>query len=206
MQADRDWDHLHPEFAGRLIKVLEDLRGQGLPFAMFEGFRTRQRQAALYAQGRTVSGPVVTNARPGESFHQYGLAADVVWFGGERFSWSPLDPKAWDKLHGAAAKVGLRWLPWEKPHLEWAPQEIPDLQRTWRTICAGNFADTKYAAWLKANPPVLDLAPKPENAAPILHRMPVEEGRRLKEANPASSEADRLNDAELARIRGADNG
>jgi peptidoglycan L-alanyl-D-glutamate endopeptidase CwlK len=37
-----------------------------------------EEQAALYAKGRTVSGKIVTKAKPGESYHNYGLAFDWV--------------------------------------------------------------------------------------------------------------------------------
>lgn len=40
--------------------------------------RTFREQAALYAQGRTAPGPKVTNAKPGYSYHNYGLAVDIV--------------------------------------------------------------------------------------------------------------------------------
>jgi len=42
------------------------------------GLRTMEEQAALYAKGRTVSGKIVTKAKPGESYHNYGLAFDWV--------------------------------------------------------------------------------------------------------------------------------
>ena len=42
------------------------------------GRRTMEEQAALYAKGRTVSGKIVTKAKPGESYHNYGLAFDWV--------------------------------------------------------------------------------------------------------------------------------
>lgn len=40
--------------------------------------RTAAEQDALYAQGRTAPGRIVTNARAGESMHNYGLAVDIV--------------------------------------------------------------------------------------------------------------------------------
>lgn len=40
--------------------------------------RTFEEQDALYAQGRTKPGKVVTNARGGQSYHNYGLAVDIV--------------------------------------------------------------------------------------------------------------------------------
>lgn len=38
--------------------------------------RTFEEQAALYAQGRTKPGKKVTNAKAGQSYHNYGLALD----------------------------------------------------------------------------------------------------------------------------------
>jgi peptidoglycan L-alanyl-D-glutamate endopeptidase CwlK len=42
------------------------------------GRRTMEEQAALYAKGRTIIGKIVTKAKPGESYHNYGLAFDWV--------------------------------------------------------------------------------------------------------------------------------
>ena len=48
------------------------------------GRRTMEEQAALYAKGRTAGGKIVTKAKPGESYHNYGLA----------FDWAPLKQSA----------------------------------------------------------------------------------------------------------------
>jgi len=40
--------------------------------------RTFAEQDALYAKGRTVAGGKVTNAKGGQSYHNYGLAVDIV--------------------------------------------------------------------------------------------------------------------------------
>lgn len=40
--------------------------------------RTFKEQADLYARGRTKPGPIVTNSKPGQSYHNYGLALDFV--------------------------------------------------------------------------------------------------------------------------------
>ena len=39
--------------------------------------RTFEKQAELYAQGRTMPGPKITNAPAGLSMHNYGLAVDI---------------------------------------------------------------------------------------------------------------------------------
>ena len=49
---DRDPLKLDPDFRTRLMKTLEILKGEGLPFKFHEGFRTVQRQQWLYGQGR----------------------------------------------------------------------------------------------------------------------------------------------------------
>lgn len=42
------------------------------------GLRSYAEQSNLYAQGRTKPGKIVTNSKPGFSYHNYGLAVDIV--------------------------------------------------------------------------------------------------------------------------------
>jgi len=53
-----------------------------------EGFRSFERSAALYAQGRTKPGDKVTNAKAGQSWHNYGLAMDFVIQKNGVFDWT----------------------------------------------------------------------------------------------------------------------
>ena len=46
------------------------------PIYIYCGIRTPNEQSQLYAQGRTIKGNVVTNAKAYESWHNYGLAID----------------------------------------------------------------------------------------------------------------------------------
>ncbi len=50
----------------------------GTLLRVVEGLRTEAKQAEYYAQGRTAPGDIVTNAKPGETYHEYGLAGDVA--------------------------------------------------------------------------------------------------------------------------------
>lgn len=43
-----------------------------------QGYRTFAESDALYQQGRTTSGSIVSNAKAGQSWHNYGLAVDFV--------------------------------------------------------------------------------------------------------------------------------
>ncbi len=54
-----------------------------------QGFRTFEEQAALYNQGRTKPGKIVTNSRAGFSYHNYGLAFDIcLLIDGKDVSWN----------------------------------------------------------------------------------------------------------------------
>jgi peptidoglycan L-alanyl-D-glutamate endopeptidase CwlK len=114
---------LAPVFRKRVEAWLNDCRAVGLQPYIYEGLRTSKRQDELYAIGRTVNRgkPKVTNAKGGQSMHQYGLAVDFVPLvpskaaGLHEADWSD---KAYKPYHEIAAKHGLRRLSWETPHLE----------------------------------------------------------------------------------------
>jgi len=81
-KQDRDLSKLHPEFRRRLMLAFDRYRrlyGTDDPPFVTEGYRSPERQTELYAIGRTKPGRKVTNARAGESIHQYGLAADIAF-------------------------------------------------------------------------------------------------------------------------------
>jgi peptidoglycan L-alanyl-D-glutamate endopeptidase CwlK len=88
------------------MKTLASSHAAGLPFSLFAGFRTRERQAALYAQGRATSGPIVTYSRPGQSFHNDGMAADIVGYVDGKWTWNPQDLSEADRLN--QAQLGKR--------------------------------------------------------------------------------------------------
>jgi len=89
-------------FREKVLKLINLFEENDLPFRMFEGFRSPQRQDYLYQQGRSRPGNIITNARPWTSFHQYGLAADFVLFINNKWSWdtsSKINRDRWTKLH-----------------------------------------------------------------------------------------------------------
>lgn len=73
-----DLDKLHPEFLGKLLEVLAACQARHAHYFATYGYRSFPEQARLYFQGRTLPGPRVTNAGPGLSLHNYGLAVDLV--------------------------------------------------------------------------------------------------------------------------------
>jgi peptidoglycan L-alanyl-D-glutamate endopeptidase CwlK len=52
----------------------------GVTIEIISGYRSGTAQAAIYAQGRTRPGKIVTKARPWGSWHNYGLATDAGLF------------------------------------------------------------------------------------------------------------------------------
>jgi len=69
---------LYPPFADKVRAAAQSLAAAGTYLLAVSGLRTADQQNALYAQGRTAPGHIVTNARAGYSMHNYGLAADIV--------------------------------------------------------------------------------------------------------------------------------
>ncbi len=58
-----------PELAGKIRSLAEMMDLAGDPVRVMAGFRDYSLQAALFEQGRMLGGTVVTNARPGASWH-----------------------------------------------------------------------------------------------------------------------------------------
>lgn len=74
----RDITLCHPRLQELAAKLVEKCQEQGLKIKIGETLRTAEEQDALYAQGRTKPGQIVTNA-PGSSYssyHQWGTAFD----------------------------------------------------------------------------------------------------------------------------------
>lgn len=72
---------LHPKLRDEALEIYEEIckRLTGKAMCRFSfTLRTFAEQDALFAQGRTKPGKIVTNARGGLSMHNYGLAIDVV--------------------------------------------------------------------------------------------------------------------------------
>lgn len=73
--------NLHPKVREDVTKCIEQAEAQfpkNMAIRVVQGLRTIEEQDALYAQGRTKPGKVVTNAKGGSSYHNYGLAIDFA--------------------------------------------------------------------------------------------------------------------------------
>lgn len=72
---------MHPKLRKEVEQIYDEiceaLNGRAMCRFAYT-LRTFKEQDALYAQGRTVKGKIVTNAKGGLSMHNYGLALDIV--------------------------------------------------------------------------------------------------------------------------------
>lgn len=95
---------LLPTLLQKSTNLVDRMAELGKPIRVTEGYRSVERQNALYAQGRTTPGQVVTNAKGGQSLHNYGVAFDVVFLAGYNVpeSW-------WQELGAEGEKLGLEW-------------------------------------------------------------------------------------------------
>ncbi|MDA7028670.1 M15 family metallopeptidase, partial [Bacillus sp. CLL-7-23] len=69
---------IHPVVKETAIEVIKRSYKEGIYVQMTSGYRSFAEQNKLYAKGRTASGKIVTNAKAGQSNHNYGLAVDYV--------------------------------------------------------------------------------------------------------------------------------
>jgi len=70
---------LHPKVIDDFRNFITDAENAlGIVIRVSQGYRSFEEQAELYALGRTKAGKIVTKAKPGSSYHQYGLAVDLV--------------------------------------------------------------------------------------------------------------------------------
>jgi len=76
--GSRDITKLHPCVAAGALELIDKMARLGRSVVITSTYRSAEEQDALYAQGRTTTGSIVTNARGGESVHNYALAFDIA--------------------------------------------------------------------------------------------------------------------------------
>lgn len=117
----RDIKQLHPRLQAKVEELKALCKKEGLNIGIGECFRSVAEQDKLYAQGRTTSGSIVTNAKGStySSQHQWGIAFDFF----KNVKGHEYDDTAFFNKVGALAKsIGLAWggdwkSPVDKPHL-----------------------------------------------------------------------------------------
>lgn len=160
----RDLSLLHPRLQAILPRIKAECEAQALPVLWTDGMRTKAEQDALYAQGRTAPGAIVTNVRYPNSMHNWGVAVDFCRNVRGR-EYDDTD-NFFFRVAFVAKAYGLDWGgDWtsfrDKPHLQLGEYSIDGttdyLHRTygtpakfaatWRAATAAGFPDVPADAW-----------------------------------------------------------
>lgn len=110
---------LYPIVAMKRDQLIEICQMAGFPIVVTDEYRTFAEQDALYAKGRTIQGPIVTNAKGGESLHNWRCAFDVAFKSGNGISYDG----PWEKVGRIGEIIGMEWggrwtSPVDKPHFQ----------------------------------------------------------------------------------------
>lgn len=201
--ASRRLEDLVPEVQERAREHVLRCADAGIELLIYCTLRDAHEQARLYRQSRTKeqvqakidqyksrgfpalaqilkdvgpqkSGPKVTGAGPGESFHQYSLAYDCVPVLNGKPVWSSSGEggKLWAKVGQLGKKTGLEWAgDWtsfrEFPHFQWTGgRTVQDLMKErFGTPATGGPAGALAGAARMAAAAVATAAGGPESDA-----------------------------------------
>lgn len=118
---------MHPILVAKANQIINAMIILQCPVLVTQGLRTAEEQAALYAQGRTKPGKVVTNCDGVTTKSNHQAAADGF---GHAIDFAFLTPDLgvtwegpWDLLGAMARALGLKWggdfhsFP-DRPHVE----------------------------------------------------------------------------------------
>lgn len=142
----RDITQLHPRLQANIAELKKMCAAKGLQLGIGECLRSVAEQDALYAQGRTTGGNIVTNAKGSsyQSQHQWGIAFDFFKnIKGQEYN----DSAFFAEVAKLAKSLGLAWGgDWtgfvDKPHLylpDWG-SDTTKLKSTYGTF--DNFKAT----------------------------------------------------------------
>jgi len=129
-------DLLYPPFLERVLELNARCLARGVRYVATMGVRTYEEQNDLWRQGRTKPGAVVTNAKGGESQHNFGLAVDFVLDSNP--STDKVEPiweaDGYKMLSEQATLLGLHsgWAYNDLPHVGWplfiGTETVPSLR------------------------------------------------------------------------------
>lgn len=108
MINSRKTSDLLPKVEMLALKLIAECRGvRGIDLLITSTYRDFECQRSLYAQGRTVAGPKVTQALPGHSWHNWKRAFDIVPVVNGKAVWN--DTFVWHRIGVIGRKIGLEW-------------------------------------------------------------------------------------------------
>ena len=108
MINSRSLDELIPQAKERVEKFLALCKEHNIDLLVTSTYRDADSQNALYAQGRTAPGKIVTNAKAGDSWHNWRCAVDVVPLVNGKPDWDGSHP-VWAEIGRLGKEAGLEW-------------------------------------------------------------------------------------------------
>lgn len=125
MINSRDLSELLEPVRQRAEQLLDRCEAEGIDLLVTSTYRDLECQERLYAQGRILPGQIVTWAKPGDSWHNWQRAFDVVPLRNGKPVWSTrgLDGQLWQRVGEIGEDCGLEWGgSWERhpdyPHFQ----------------------------------------------------------------------------------------
>lgn len=152
LNSSETWDRhtnrrisgIHPAVKASAYNFINQAEAElGIKLRVTAGLRSFNEQDELYEQGRTAPGGVVTNARGGQSYHNYGLAIDVVEItDAGQANWDT----DWDAIGALGESLGWEWGGnWtsivDKPHFQMAFGLSTTQLRSMYNAQGGNFVN-----------------------------------------------------------------
>lgn len=119
--SSRNLSDLLPHVEIKANAFINECRMAGIEPLIYCTYRSYEEQEAEYAKGRTVKGSIVTNARGGESWHNWNRAFDCVPMENGRAQWN--DIESYKKMGEIGKALGFEWGgDWKMkdyPHFQW---------------------------------------------------------------------------------------
>lgn len=107
MINSRNINDLLPKVAAMCSEFINRCKNEGIDVLITSTYRDAAAQTALFEQGRTKPGKIVTRARAGQSYHNWRVAFDFVPIVNGKAVWN--DNDLWQRCGEIAEGVGLEW-------------------------------------------------------------------------------------------------
>ena len=107
MVNSRNINDLHTKVTAMASEFINRCKAEGIDVLITSTYRDAESQNELYAQGRTKPGKKVTNAKAGQSYHNWRVAFDFVPIVNGKAQWN--DAELFTKCGEIAEGVGLEW-------------------------------------------------------------------------------------------------
>lgn len=139
---------LRVDFAARVGEGLRLCMTRGVLVRVYCTLRNAEAQQEEFDKGRRTPGPIVTQALPWQSAHQFGLAADMapyvllessadmVKYNTKKLDWDPFEwrdgarvlDRAWQAMRDSFKAAGLEWAgDWTGGFKEYVHWQMPGI-------------------------------------------------------------------------------